>query len=272
MDTAFLYKKILPEVKRIATEAGRFQMQHFRSMPEEQQESKALRELVSFVDIESEKLIIKQLKKLIPNAGFHGEESGKSGNQEFVWVIDPLDGTTNFLCGLEQFSISIALVDNSTPLLGVVTRPTSGDIYYAVKDHGYYRNGIAIEARTPQSMEKCLIGTGMPFRSPDCRKAYWKCADEVLDNSLGIRRFGSAALDLAYLAAGYFQGFWETDLQPYDVAAGLVFLNESNCQYSRFSGKDYDLFSHRTFVAGIPDCYDTLQAITHRHYQKLEIQ
>ena len=272
MDTDFLYKKILPEVKNIATEVGRFQMRHFRSMNEEQQESKAQRELVSFVDVESEKLIKERLDLLIQNAGFYGEESGQSGNQDLVWVVDPLDGTTNFLCGLDLFSISIALVYEGDPILGVVARPATGDLYYAVKGHGFYRNGIAIEERTPRPMHKCLIGTGMPFRSPDCRQAYWPCADEVLENSLGMRRFGSAALDLSFLAAGYLQGFWEIDLQPYDVAAGLLFLNESHCQYSRFSGEDYQIFGDRTFVAGIPDCYKTLQEITHRHFQELGIK
>ena len=120
----------------LAREVGRFQMKHFRSMPEGADDMKAVRETVSFIDVESEKMLQAGLLPLVKGAGFYGEESGKSGSQELVWIVDPLDGTTNFLSGFDQFTISLALVKNGEPILGVIYKPVSDEVYSCIKGQG----------------------------------------------------------------------------------------------------------------------------------------
>ena len=267
------WQKVLTETIAVVKKVGAFQMEHFRSMPAGSDNNKAVREMVSFVDVESEKMLKEVLDPLIPDAGFYGEETGKEGNQDFTWIVDPLDGTTNFLSGLEQFAVSVAFVDKGETVLGVVYRPPSDDLYSAIKGQGFYYNGDKMpQVSSSVSHQDALYVTGFPYRSPDIFDAFFKCAGEVLLAGRGLRRMGCAALDLCHVSAGWQQGYWESDLQPYDIAAGVLFLKESGCKVTNELGGEYDLFKDRMMVAALPGVYDELLNIVYKNYGELPKQ
>jgi myo-inositol-1(or 4)-monophosphatase len=267
------WNKVLEEVIEVVKEVGTFQMQHFRSMPAGSDNSKAVREMVSFVDVESEKMLKVILDTLIADAGFYGEETGKNGNQDYTWIVDPLDGTTNFLSGLDQFAVSVAFVDKGETVLGVIYKPASKELYSAIKGGGYHYNGQQLpQVSKDISHEEALYVTGFPYRSPDVFDSFFKCAGEVLLTGRGLRRMGCAALDLCMVAAGWQQGYWETDLQPYDIAAGVLFLRESGCIVTNELGEEYDLFKDRMMVAALPGVYDQLLKTVLTNYGKMPKQ
>ncbi|NQZ58177.1 MAG: inositol monophosphatase [Lentisphaeraceae bacterium] len=253
-----------------AVKAGEYQMSKFRSMSPGSGDEKVLRETVSEVDVNSEAMLIESLKDIFPGAGFLGEESGRSGNEESFWIIDPLDGTTNYLSGLDQFSISIAYFHKGEVHGGVVYRPASGETFSAVRGLGFRHNG---KESTNVNMDlecgKALIGTGFPYRSEDLHASFFTCAQDVLLASRGMRRFGSAALDLAYVAAGFLQGFWESELMSYDCAAGILMMEEAGRISTNGIGGKYDLFNDRLLVCGVPSVHKKLLSIVKSSYNSL---
>ena len=253
-------------VEALVRQVGEYQLERFRSLPLDRADEKKTREFVCEVDLTAEEKLIAGLRKLLPGAGFLAEESGIRGAESLRWVIDPLDGTTNFLSGLEQFSISVALEENAAGLLGVVHRPCSGETFTARRGFGLRHNDRACVARPEGDLQQALIGTGFPYRSADLARAFFPCAEDVLYRSRGLRRFGSAALDLCYVAAGFLQGFWESDLQPYDVAAGLLFMRETGCLATNQRGESYSPYRDRILVCGPPRGQEQLLAIVARHY------
>jgi len=260
-------QRLLAKVAALVQEVGSFQLEHFRRLPPGGGDEKLAREFVSEVDLESERRLIAGLSPLLPEAGFLAEETGVRGSRDLRWIIDPLDGTTNYLSGLDQFCISVALVAVGTPVLGVVYRPASKELFSALRGQGVRRNAEAL-APLPQelSLGRALLGTGFPYRSKDLADAFFGCAREALYRSRGIRRFGSAALDLSYLAAGFLQGFWESDLQPYDVAAALLFLAEQGCPVTNAQGEAFDMHRDRVLVAALPSVHEPLLSIVRKHY------
>lgn len=243
----------------IVREVGRFQLEHFRKMPEGASDMKAVRETVSFVDVESEKKLAEGLFPLVESAGFYGEESGKKGSQDLVWIVDPLDGTTNYLSGLDQFSVSVALVKDGKPVLGIVHKPFSGEIFSCIQGEGVRYNGeIRRPAYPDADVSEALFSTGFPYRSPDIVNQFFTAAEGILSLGRGIRRSGSAALDIAHLALGWHQGFWETDLQPYDIAAGILMMEENGIVASNQHGEPFNMFTDRLLVAGLPNTHARL--------------
>ena len=245
-------------VRELVVKVGEFQMGYFRRMEADSTEVKSLRETVSFVDVESEKMLMAGLMPLVEGAGFYGEESGRSGGQDLVWVVDPLDGTTNFLSGLDQFSISVALVEDGVSVFGVVYKPFSGEVYEGEVGKGVRYNGEVRQARMISDPSEALFMTGFPYRSPDRAEGFFRAAAEILTLGRGIRRSGSAALDVAQVSLGWVQGFWETDLQPYDVAAGLVMLRENGMVVTNERGEDFDMFTDTLMVVGQPVVHEDL--------------
>lgn len=236
-------------------------------MPENAADVKALRETVSFVDVESERMLREGLNLLIEEAGFYGEESGRSGNQDLTWIVDPLDGTTNYLSGLDHFSISIALVENENTILGVIHKPFTGEVYSSVSKQGVFYNGKPSQPfQLEMPASDALFMTGFPYRSPDVAEQFFKTAPEVLQLGRGIRRSGSAALDLANLGLGHIQGFWETDLQPYDVAAGVLMMLENGIVVTNQKGDPYNMFNDRILVAAFPKVHEELLAAVQKGY------
>ncbi len=259
--------KLLHLIKMLQKEVGDYQLRHFRKLPPGRGEEKEKKEFVSQIDITSEIKLKEKLTKLLPAAGFLGEETGRDGTtKEVYWVVDPIDGTTNYLSGMDQFSISIALVENDKPTLGCVYRPASSEYFSAIKGKGAWHQNKKLQNHEKISLKYSLIGTGFPYRSPQVQDNFFSCAKEVLNHSRGIRRFGSAALDICYVACGYLQGFWETNLQPYDVCGALVLLEETGCAYAAFNRDEYDFSQDESFITGLPLVYDELKKIVDRHY------
>ncbi len=258
--------QLLSHVLDLTRRVGHYQMSRFRSLPPGGGEEKLAREFVSEVDLHSEQLLIAGLQKLLPEAGCYGEETGISGNDRLRWIIDPLDGTTNYLSGLEQFCISVALEVDGCCELGVVLRPASNESYCAIRGHGLQHNGHPCGQVPVTRLSQALIGTGFPYRSKDLAKCFFRCAEEGLYASRGIRRFAAAALDLCYLSVGFLQGFWESDLQPYDVAAALLFLEETGCVATNQQGESYSPYRDRLLVCGSPLVHKELLPIIAKHY------
>jgi len=258
---------LLTAVTQLCRSVGDYQLQQFRRLSPGSGEEKVAREFVSEVDIVSEEILKEALFKLLPEAGFYGEETGKEGSSDLRWIIDPIDGTTNFLSGLDQFCISIALEVAGRSDLGIIWRPASAESFSAIRGQGLQHCGVPCRHASPLGLKQALIGTGFPYRSADLADPFFACAQDVLYRCRGIRRFGSAALDLAYVAAGFLQGFWESDLKPYDVAAALLFLDESGCITSNEHGLPYSPYRDRILVCGFPGVHTELQPLIGKHYR-----
>ncbi len=224
-------------------------------------------DLVSDIDVSSERMLHSGLLNLLPESAFFGEETVRErGRSRYLWVVDPLDGTTNFIRGINIWTISVALMDQERCVAAVIHQPATGETFSALRGHGAFRNGTPLPIAAETGMEGALIGTAFPYRSPDSMDAFLGCARDVMKQCLDIRRMGSAALDLAYVAAGILQGFWEIDLQPYDVAAALLLLQETGCLCTDSRGNPYDPFSSRLLIAGNPGVHRKLLAAVSRHY------
>jgi myo-inositol-1(or 4)-monophosphatase len=220
-------------------------------------------DFVSEVDRAAEMAIINILLEAYPGHGILAEESGRehgAQNSEFVWIIDPLDGTTNFLHGFPVYAVSIALAHRNVVQQAVVYDPTRNDLFYASKGRGAFMNDRRLRVSKRLRLGDALIGTGFPFRKGDNFKRYVKMFEEIMQSCAGLRRPGAAALDLCYVAAGYYDGFFETGLQPWDIAAGSLLITEAGGLIGNFTGES-DYLHQREVVAGNPKVYGQLVQI-----------
>src|ERR1700690_941492 len=191
-------------------------------------DTKGRNDFVTDVDRKAEAEIIATVRKSYPEHAFFGEESGRSGDGEFVWIIDPLDGTTNFLHGFPTFAVSIAVQQKGRLQQAVVYDPMRQEFFTASRGEGAQLEGRKMRVSTQRTVEGSLIGTGMPFRMHDTYvDEYLAMLKILMATAAGIRRPGSAALDLAYVAAGRLDGFWEFGLSPWDTAAGTLLIQEA---------------------------------------------
>ncbi len=191
---------------------------------------KALHDLVTHVDVGSQKIIMESLHNAFPNYGFLAEEDEVANSRldrPIRWIIDPLDGTTNFTHGVPPYAVSIALHDGKHVLLGVVIEVVSGETFTAIRGEGSYLNGQPMHVSRTSGLDQALVSTGFPYRSVDHVDAYLAVLRTLMVQCRGVRRHGSASIDLAYLAAGRFDGFFETGLMPWDVAAGALLIREA---------------------------------------------
>ena len=188
---------------------------------------KAANDFVSEVDSEAEQAIISTLREAYPGHAILAEESGASGSSEYRWIIDPLDGTTNFLHGFPQFAVSIALEHRGVITQAVVYDPGSNDLFTASRGRGAHLNETRIRVSKRTQLRSSLIGTGFPFKEMAHIDAYLGMLRDMMKGTAGVRRAGSAALDLAYVAAGRLDGFWEMGLAPWDMAAGSLLISEA---------------------------------------------
>ncbi len=222
--------------------------------------TKAPNDFVTEVDHAAEQAIIETLLTAYPGHGILAEESGRSlgaQHSDFVWIIDPLDGTTNFIHGLPVYCVSIALSFRGKVEQAVVYDPTRNDLFIASKGRGAFLNDKRLRVSKRTRLSDSLIGTGFPFRKGDNFQRYLKMLEAVLPHCAGVRRPGSAALDLCYVAAGYYDGFFETGLQPWDVAAGSLMISEAGGLIGNFTG-EADFLHQREVVAGSPKVYGQL--------------
>lgn len=194
---------------------------------------KGTNNFVSTADLKSEKILKAELLKARPTYGFLMEESEEIIGQdsEMQWIIDPLDGTTNFLHGIPHFAISVALAKNSEVIAGVIFNPVLDELYFADKGNGAFmaktRNDERLRVSSRKELKTAVIATGSPFLGHGDHKLFLKQFTKVMNNTAGIRRFGSASLDLAWVAAGRYDGFWEMSLKPWDIAAGMLIIKEA---------------------------------------------
>jgi myo-inositol-1(or 4)-monophosphatase len=224
-------------------------------------------DFVTEVDHASERVIIDTLLEAYPGHGILAEESGRTHgakHSDYVWIIDPLDGTTNFIHGLPTYAVSIALSHRGQIQQAVVYDPARNDLFYASKGRGAYLNDRRLRVSKRTRLSDSLIGTGFPFRKGDNFKRYLKIFEEVMQHCAGLRRPGAAALDLCYVAAGWYDGFFETGLQPWDVAAGSLMVSEAGGLIGNFTG-DADFLHQREVVAGNPKVYGQLVQLLAPH-------
>lgn len=200
--------------------------------------------LVSYVDKESEKKLVAKLSQILPQAGFITEEGTveQSKSNEYNWIIDPLDGTTNFLHGLPVYAISIGLSYKQEIILGVVHDVVNNDSYHAIREGNAYCNDKTIRVTSAKSLSDSLLATGFPYFQFDKANAYLDIIKTFLDKTHGIRRLGSAAMDLAYVASGKLDGFFEYNLNPWDVAAGSFIVQQAGGHVTDFKGGNNFLF------------------------------
>lgn len=221
-------------------------------------------DFVTEVDLRAEQEIIQTIRMSYPGHGFLGEESGRSGSDEYVWIIDPLDGTTNFLHGFPQFAVSLALQVRGRMECAVVYDPTRQELFTAARGHGAKLDDRRIRVSKSTGIAGALIGTGFPYRSNvQWLDAYMAMLKELTQQSAGIRRPGAASLDLAYVAAGRLDGFWEFGLAPWDTAAGTLLITEAGGLVGTLTGDEYTQQGH--IVAGAPKCYQALLEVLAPH-------
>ena len=231
---------------------------------------KAHSDFVSEVDSNAEDAIIKVLLEAYPKHSILAEESGTTGDQdepEYQWIIDPLDGTTNFLHGYPQYSVSIALKYRGVLTQAVVYDPTGNELFTASRGRGAYLNDHRLRVSKRNQFSECLIGTGLPFRELTHMDAYLSMLKDIIPRVAGIRRPGSAALDLAYVAAGRYDGFWELGLGPWDMAAGCLLITEAGGLVSDLEGNETHLESGN-IIAGNPKIFGQLLQVIAPHLTK----
>lgn len=220
-------------------------------------------DFVTEVDRAAEQAIIDILLEAYPGHAILAEESGRergAQDSEFLWIIDPLDGTTNFLHGFPVYAVSIALAFRGVVQQAVVYDPTRNDLFFASRGRGAFLNDRRLRVSKRTRLADALVGTGFPFRKGDNFKRYVKMFEEVMQSCAGLRRPGAAALDLCYVAAGYYDGFFEMGLSPWDAAAGSLIITEAGGLVGNFTG-EADFLYQREMVAGNPKVYGQLVQI-----------
>jgi len=231
-------------VIEISISIGEWMMSEQKKFNSSSIEVKSFNNLVSYVDKTSEERFIVELKKLIPESGIIGEEGiEKHSTKEYTWIIDPLDGTTNFAHSIPVFCTSVALMFEGRIILGVVYDPNRKEVFHAFEGGGAFLNNVPISVSNTRELTNSLVATGFPYDDFTRFNSYISTFSYLAKNTRGIRRLGSAALDLCYVACGRFDVFFEYALSPWDVAAGSLIVKEAN-------GKNTDFNNQENFIFG----------------------
>ena len=256
----------LKEVQAVALAAARdaasIHQRHVGNVAMHEWSNKGSADFVTHVDHEAENCILDHIRRAFPDHAIMAEESAGDGDPgwadaEWLWLVDPLDGTTNFLHGYPMYAASVAAARNGVVMAGAVVCSPTGDEWSAARGSGVTQNGRSIRVSGITDLRSSLIGTGFPFKMLHLMPDYLKQFDQVMRSSSGVRRAGSAALDLCHVAAGYFDGFWELDLKPWDYAAGLLFVEEAGGVVTGLDGA-VNLFGHGGVIAGNPHIHRAL--------------
>ncbi|WP_256012620.1 inositol monophosphatase family protein [Desertivirga xinjiangensis] len=259
-------EKLTEEVIELAKQVGGFIREEAQKFNSESIEYKGYNNLVSYVDKTAEEKIVARLSELLPEAGFITEEEtiNKTG-EVYNWIVDPLDGTTNFIHGLPIFSVSIALERNKQLVLGVVYEINMDECFYAWKDGGAYVNGKSIKVTKNTELNQTLLATGFPYYNFEKEAQYLNIVREFMMHSHGIRRMGSAAVDMAYVACGRFDGYFEYNINLYDIAAGVVIVREAGGTAFNFSGED-EFFGSREVIASNGIVGEAMKEVIQKHF------
>lgn len=250
--------QVLDQTKSIAKEAGAFIRKERQHFDLKKVEEKGLNDLVSYVDKEAEKIIVDKLSKVLPEAGFITEEGTREEeNKNYTWIIDPLDGTTNFIHGIPVFCVSIGLMKDNEIVLGVVYEVNLHECFYALKGHGAFCNDTPIHVSAAPSLSQSLIATGFPYSAFAQIDEYLEIMKVLMQKSHGLRRLGSAAADLCYVACGRMDAYFEYNLNSYDVAAGSLIVQEAGGKVTDFKKGDDFIFG-REIIAGNKPVHEEL--------------
>lgn len=243
-----------------ARKASRLLIRDFGEVEQLQVSRKGPGDFVSEADKRTEQILHEELHKARPGFGFLMEEGGAiaGDNANERWIIDPIDGTTNFLHGIPHFAISIAVERDKELIAGMVYEPVRDEVFWAERNEGAYLNRQRLRVSGRSDMRDALLATGIPFGSRPGKKAFSAMLNAVMSRTAGVRRQGSAALDLAYVAAGRYEGFWETALSPWDIAGGIVIVREAGGLVSQIDGRDNMLYGE-SILAANQQLYDPLR-------------
>ena len=229
--------KILRTAKQAALDAGKLLIKHYGKLKTSEIGQKSRNDFVTVVDKLSEKLILKHIHKTFPDHAILAEESGVSPGDSTCWIIDPLDGTSNYIHRFPMFAVSIGVAHRGVLVAGVVYDPLHQEMFSAQTGKGAFLNGRRIRTSSVKRLTNALMATGIPFRARNRFGQYFKSLRVISMASAGIRRGGSAALDLAYVSCGRFDGFWEINLSPWDIAAGALLIQEAGGRISDVRGR-----------------------------------
>lgn len=244
------YELLCTKVVAITRLTGNFIRKEALSFDSKSIEYKGLNDMVSYVDKTAERQLVRNLTKILPGAGFITEEDETvdSHGEVFTWIIDPLDGTTNFIHGIPTFSVSIALYENNEPVIGVVYEINRGEMFYTYKGGAAFLNNKEIRVSKASNLGQCLLATGFPYYQFDKQPQYIKLFTDMMQKCHGLRRIGSAAVDLAYVACGRFDAYFEYNLNSYDIAAGAFLVQQAGGTVMNFSGGK-DIIEKREILA-----------------------
>ncbi len=269
------YPKWLETARTAAVIGGDLLMDYFGKVNAATIESKQKGDWVSEADRASEKAIVEYFKKETPQFDILTEEEGavySDTKSRCRWIIDPLDGTTNFLRGFPVWAVSIALEERTESdekwgriVIGVINCPPQNEEYWAVVDGGAFRNGSRLEISNDRPFSESLLATGFPFRTRELIPEYMDLFSEIMKNCADVRRPGAVAMDLCWLASGVFDGFWELDLAPWDIAAGSLIINEAGGYTGNFQGGD-DFLTTGDIVAGKSEIFEKLTKLTQKYF------
>jgi myo-inositol-1(or 4)-monophosphatase len=261
-------ENICNTAREIVLETGSFIKSEAGNFGNDSIEVKGLNNFVTYVDKTSEKKLISGLGKIISGAGFIAEEGTTAEvKARYRWIIDPLDGTTNFIHGLPPYSISVGLMDGDEVVLGIIYEIYSGECFYAWKGSKAYFNDKEIHVTKAGDIKDSLIATGFPYYDYSLVKQYMELLEYFFINSHGVRRIGSAAVDLAYVACGRFEAFYEYGLNPWDVAAGSIIIKQAGGLVSDFNGKENYIFG-REIVAANTNVFQSFLKIVNQYLSK----
>ncbi|MCS6820527.1 MAG: inositol monophosphatase [Microscillaceae bacterium] len=263
-------KGICQQVIAICQAVGQFIRQEYQNFDKNQTEYKGANDLVSYVDKTAERMLVEQLAQLLPQAGFITEENPDNKqltDKEFHWIIDPLDGTTNFIHQIPIFSISVGLLQGEEVVAGVVLSVMQNEVFYAWKGGGAFLNGRAIQVSSSQELKTSLIATGFPYKYKGQLPAHLRILGEIMPQTRGLRRLGSAAMDLAYTACGRFEAYFEYNLQPWDIAAGILLVREAGGIATNFAHQENNLLFTGEILAANPTIHALLSPIISQNFK-----
>ena len=246
-------------------------LRHWEQLGKEDADMKARHDWVSRADRESEIAIVSALPQHFPDDAILGEEGGAAkGTSGRTWIIDPLDGTSNYLQHFPVWSISIGLKSGDEMIAGVIHEPLRDLFFTGERGAGAFRNDVRMHVSDQSTVEGAFLATGFPFRAQQYVSVYCDIFEDVISHAKGVRRAGSAAIDLAYTAAGIFDGFFELQLSPWDVAAGSLMITEAGGVISDFSGGDR-WFERGNIVGAPPEIHAELIALIRRHVREEQL-
>jgi myo-inositol-1(or 4)-monophosphatase len=259
------YELICKQTVELSQEIGKFLQQEVGKINDDNLEKKGYNNFVTYVDKTSEKLLVEGLLKILPESDFIAEEeTEKQTQKDFTWIIDPLDGTTNFVHALPCYCISIALQQNGKTVLGVVHIPTLSETFYAWQGSKAYLNNKEIKVSQTQTLSESLIAHGFPYEEYEKMDAYIDLMRYFLKETHGVRRWGAAAMDLVYVACGRYEGYYECDLSPWDVAAGSFILQQAGGKVTDFSGGNDYIFG-KEIIAGNSKVFNEFLSIVKQY-------